>query len=151
MSAQQPSMPSWIQDHIKLYQTDPEKAHFWDSSLGSPNAKGKIATLLLTTEGRKSGKSHLTPLIYTKAGNGFAVIASKGGAPEHPAWYLNLHAHPEVEIQVGAKHYRARARTAGPDERKKLWAEMVKIYPPYDEYQARAGREIPVVVLEPKT
>ncbi len=148
MSAQKQVMPSWIAEHVKLYQKDPEKAHLWDSALGG--SKGLIPTLLLTTKGRKSGTPHLTPLIYSKQGSGFAVIASKGGAPEHPAWYLNLQANPEVEIQVGPQHYMARARTAAPEERKRIWLEMAKLYPPYDAYQARAGREIPVVILEPK-
>jgi len=148
MSEQKSTMPDWMQDHIKRYQTDPEKAHLWDSALGG--SKGLIPTLLLTTKGRKSGKPHLTPLIYSKQGAGFAVIASKGGAPAHPAWYLNLQTEPEVEIQVGPQHYKARARTAGPEERKRIWGDMVKLYPPYDDYQARAGREIPVVIIEPK-
>jgi deazaflavin-dependent oxidoreductase (nitroreductase family) len=143
-------MPDWMSDHIALYQRDPEKAHMWDSALGGNKGGGKIPTLLLSTKGRKSGKTSLTPLIYSKQGNGFAVIASKGGAPNHPAWYLNLSDNPEVEIQVGPTHYKARARTAEPAARKKIWADMVKLYPPYDEYQARAGREIPVVILEPK-
>jgi deazaflavin-dependent oxidoreductase (nitroreductase family) len=120
----------------------------WDSSLGG--SKGMIPTLLLTTKGRKSGDGHDTPLIYTKAAKGFAVIASKGGAPKHPSWYLNLEAEPDVEIQVGKDHYRAHARTANPAERAALWADMAKLYPPYDDYQARAGREIPVVILEPQ-
>jgi deazaflavin-dependent oxidoreductase (nitroreductase family) len=149
MSTQKQVMPGWIGDHIELYQKDPEKAHLWDSALGG--GKGLVPTLLLTTKGRKSGKTHLTPLIYIKQGNGFAVIASKGGAPAHPDWYLNLDAHPDVEIQVARAHYQMRARTADSEERKKIWAEMTKIYPPYDAYQARAGREIPVVILEPRT
>lgn len=142
--------PSWLDEHIELYQKDPEKAHFWNPSPGSKTAEGLIPTLLLTTKGRKSGKAHLTPLIYSKQDGGFAVIASKGGSPTHPDWYLNLERHPEVEIQVGAQHYRAHARTVGAEERKRIWADMVKLYPPYDEYQARAGREIPVVLLEPE-
>lgn len=146
------AMPAWMQEHIKLYQTDPEKAHMWDASLGSGRRMGRIPTLLLTTKGRKSGNTHLTPLIYSKAGGGFAVIASKGGAPAHPAWFLNLESNPDVEIQVAAKHYRVKARVAGPEERKKIWSEMVKLYPPYDEYQVNAGRrEIPVVVFEPQS
>ena len=145
-------MPSWIGEHVKLYQRDPEKAHLWDSTLGGNKGGGLIPTLLLTTKGRKSGATHLTPLIYAKTGKAFAVIASKGGDPKHPAWYLNLSQNPDVEIQVGKDHYHAKARTANPAERKQLWAQMAKLYPPYDAYQARAGgREIPVVVLEPRS
>ena len=78
------------------------------------------------------------------------AIASKGGAPDHPDWYKNLMADPMCHIQVGKQGYRARARTAGGDERARLWAQLQQIYPPYDDYQRKSeGREIPVVVLEP--
>ena len=78
----------WIADHTKLYETDPEKAHMWDSSaLGGP---GVLPTLLLTTTGRKSGEARPSPLIYGALDNGYAIIASKGGMPNHPFWYLNL-------------------------------------------------------------
>lgn len=142
-------MPHWIDEHIALYRKDPEKAHFWDASLAG--GQGLIATLLLTTKGRQSGKPQLAPLIYGKIGKSFAVIASKGGAPAHPAWFLNLTADPKVEIQVGPDHYHARARLAEGDERTRIWAQMVKIYPLYDTYQARTAREIPVVLFEPQS
>jgi deazaflavin-dependent oxidoreductase (nitroreductase family) len=142
------ALPSWITDHVKLYQTDPDKAHFWDSTIGG--GKGMIPTLLLTTRGRKSGRDIPIPLIYGKHGPAYVVIASKGGAPEHPDWYKNLVANPVCQIQIARQRYRARARTAKGDERTKLWAQLRDIYPPYDEYQRNTkGREIPVVVLEP--
>ena len=142
------ALPSWIVDHIRLYKTDPEKAHFWDSSLGG--GEGLIATLLLTTTGRKSGRDIPTPLIYGPYGSAYVVIASKGGAPDHPDWYKNLVANPACRIQVGKQAYVAKARTATGEERSKLWSQLQKIYPPYDDYQrATKGREIPVVVLEP--
>jgi len=142
-------LPSWIVDHISLYRTDPEKAHLWDSSLGG--GKGLIATLLLTTKGRKSGREISIPLIYGRYGPAYVVIASKGGAPDHPDWYKNLAANPMCHIQVSTEAYEAMARTATGDERSKLWAQLQKIYPPYDDYQRVAkGREIPVVVLEPR-
>ena len=81
--------------------------------------------------------------------DGYAIVASKGGAPTHPAWYLNLCAQPDVDVQVEARRFHARARTASGDERTALWNQMVGIYAPYTEYQGRAEREIPVVVLEP--
>lgn len=145
-----PNINEWISSHIKLYKTDPEAAHYWDFTLmGVPK---KIQTLLLTTKGRKTGKTILSPLIYMKEGDTYVVVASKGGAPEHPHWYSNLVANPDVEIQVGAKHFRAKARTAPSEERAKLWAKLRHVYSPYDDYQARAGsREIPVVVFEPQT
>jgi deazaflavin-dependent oxidoreductase (nitroreductase family) len=144
----QMTLPSWIIDHIKLYKTNPEKAHLWDSSLGG--GKGMIATLLLTTKGRKSGRDISIPLIYAPYGSAYVVIASKGGAPDHPDWYKNLVANPICDIQVSTSAYRAKARTATGEERAKLWAQLQRIYPPYDDYQrATKGREIPVVVLEP--
>jgi deazaflavin-dependent oxidoreductase (nitroreductase family) len=140
----------WIAEHIELYQTDPEKAHLWDSTpLGGP---GVLPTLLLTTKGRKSGEPRPLPLIYGETGEGYVVIASKGGLPSHPIWYLNLEADPECQLMVGPKAVSARARVAEGEERTRLWKQMAKIYPPYDEYQERAGtRTIPVVVLDPVT
>jgi deazaflavin-dependent oxidoreductase (nitroreductase family) len=138
----------WIKQHIELYRTDPEKAHMWDSTaLGGP---GLLPTLLLTTTGRKSGKPRSLPLLYGEAGGSYVVVASKGGLPNHPIWYLNLEAHPECELMVGPRHVKARARTARGEERERLWKQMAKLYPPYEEYQQRAGdRTIPVVVLDP--
>lgn len=141
-------LPDWMRDHVRRYlESDGADGHLWDSSeRGGP---GPIPTLLLTTTGRKSGKPQLLPLIYGRTPKGYAVVASKGGAPAHPAWYLNLTAHPEVAVQVGADKFRARARTASGAERSALWKQMAAIFPPYDDYQRRTQREIPVVVLEP--
>ena len=142
------NLPSWIQDHLRRYlESDGADGHMWDSSVAG--GSGLVATLLLTTTGRKSGKRQSLPLIYGRTESGYAIVASKGGAPAHPAWYLNLTAHPEVEVQVEAKRFRAKARTATGSERSALWDEMVGIYPPYTAYQERTEREIPVVVLEP--
>jgi deazaflavin-dependent oxidoreductase (nitroreductase family) len=141
-------LPSWIADHINLYKTDPEKAHLFDCSIGG--GMPLTPTLLLTMKGRKSGRDISTPLIYGTHGPAYVVIASKGGAPDHPDWYKNLVADPMCHIQVGKQAYRARARTATAAERPKLWAQLQEIYPPYDDYQRTAkGREIPVVVLDP--
>lgn len=138
----------WIAEHIKLYQTDPEKAHHWDSShVGGP---GVLPTLLLTTTGRKSGKPRPLPLIYGEAGKSYVVIASKGGMPEHPVWFRNLEANPNCDLMVGAKKVKARARIAEGEERARLWKQLVAIYPPYADYQKNAApRVIPVVVLDP--
>ena len=142
------ALPSWIAEHVKLYQTDPEKAHYFDCSVGG--GKPNTPTLLLTTKGRKSGRDISTPLIYGRHGPAYVVIASKGGAPDHPDWYKNLVANPMCHIQVSTNGYRTRARTATRDERPQLWAQLAEIYPPYDEYQRiTGGREIPVVILEP--
>jgi deazaflavin-dependent oxidoreductase (nitroreductase family) len=140
-------LPDWVTDHIQLYRENPEKGHLWDSTaVGGP---GLLPTLLLHTKGRKSGRTSVVPLIYKKAGQGFAIIASKGGAPRHPAWYLNLLANPECEIQVAHDHYRVKARTAVDEERRTLWVQLAEIYPPYIDYQSATDRQIPVVVLEP--
>ena len=138
----------WIADHRRRYiESDGADGHMWDSApVGGP---GLIPTLLLTTTGRRSGKSIVMPLIYGESDGRYVVVASKGGAPKHPGWYFNLAAQPEVEVQVAAKHFQAKARTATGDERAALWKKMQAIYPPYDEYQAKTDREIPVVVLEP--
>jgi proline iminopeptidase len=88
------------------------------------------------------------PLIYGEADGKYIVVASKGGAPTHPGWYLNLVVQPAVEVQVRADRFRATARTATGEERARLWQTMAAIYPPYNAYQAKTQREIPVVVLE---
>ncbi|MBQ62393.1 MAG: nitroreductase [Gammaproteobacteria bacterium] len=140
-------LPDWISSHIELYLTDPEKAHMWDAS--AAGGAGMLPCLLLTSRGRKSGEERMLPLIYKKVGDNYIIIASKGGFPTHPAWYLNLVATPDCEIRVGPEIYKARARTAEGEERTRLWGELAEIYPPYNDYQTSAGdREIPVVVLE---
>jgi len=138
----------WIAEHIELYRTDPAKAHMWDSSvLGGP---GVLPTLLLTTTGRKSGEKRALPLIYREVDGAYVIIASKGGMPNHPIWFLNLEADPNCDLMVGAKAVKARARVAEGDERERLWKLLDEIYPPYTDYQKNAGdRVIPVVVLDP--
>jgi deazaflavin-dependent oxidoreductase (nitroreductase family) len=108
-----------------------------------------VPTLLLVTTGRKSGRTHEMPVFYFRDGENFVVIASKGGAPRHPAWFFNLQARPDALVRFAGKTIPVRARVATPEERSRLWAVAARAYPPYDDYQARAGsREIPVVVLE---
>ena len=140
-------LPGWIFEHVQQYREDPDKGHMWDStSAGGP---GILPTLLLSTTGRKTGRTSVLPLIYKKVNYGYVIIATKGGAPAHPAWYRNLEASPDCEIQVAHDQCRVRARTATGDERESLWQQMVEIYPPYQDYQAATNRQIPVVVLEP--
>jgi deazaflavin-dependent oxidoreductase (nitroreductase family) len=142
-----PKLPAWIREHLARYiATDGADGYLWDAALGG--GEGMVATLLLTTTGRKSGEPLTLPLIFCESEQGYAVIASKGGAPAHPAWYLNLQDDPNVHVQIKAEKFNARARTANPQERAALWEKMVKIYPPYDKYQAATSREIPVVILE---
>ncbi len=109
---------------------------------------GRLPVLLLTTTGRKSGQPRTQPLAYTKAGDGFAVIASKGGAPRHPLWYLNLRAHPLADVTVGRESRRVRARDAQGEERDRLWRALADLFPGYDGYARKTTRQIPVVVLE---
>lgn len=104
--------------------------------------------LLLHVTGAKSGKEYVKPLVYTKDGENFVVIASKGGAPEHPAWYYNLVAHPETTVEVGTETFKVRAREAIDEERDKLYAAQAEKYPNFSEYAAKTDRVIPVFVLE---
>jgi deazaflavin-dependent oxidoreductase (nitroreductase family) len=128
------------QEHVRRYvETDGEVGHDWRD--GAP-------VLILTTTGRRSGEERPTPLIYGRHGDDYLVVASKGGAPDPPAWYLNLSEAPDVQVQVKADRFGAHARTATPEERADMWSTMAAIWPAYDEYQAKTDREIPVVVLE---
>ncbi|HLF44208.1 MAG TPA: nitroreductase family deazaflavin-dependent oxidoreductase [Acidimicrobiia bacterium] len=134
------SPEGWVSRHIRQYvKTDGRKGHEW--------RKG-VPALLLTTRGRKTGKLRRTALIYGVDGDRYLVVASVGGAAENPSWYLNLVQNPEAGLQVGADKFTARARTAGADEKPRLWRLMASIWPDYDKYQARTQREIPVVILE---
>ena len=110
---------------------------------------GKSPILLLNTVGRKSGRKRTSPLLYVMDGEDFVIIASKGGAPNHPAWYLNLKANPDATIEVGDREVRVRAEEVDSQEKDRLWQKMVEMYPPYDDYQTRTKREIPLLVLRP--
>src|SRR5271166_3024177 len=110
------SLPAWIRDHLARYlATDGADGYLWDASLGG--GKGMIPTLLLTTVGRRSARPQTLPLIFGRSGANYVVVASKGGAPTHPSWYLNLQANPQVQVQVKADKFKAHAYTAGPEER----------------------------------
>ena len=142
-------LPDWIRDHVELYLRDGEAGHYWDAS--QAGGEGSLTTLLLYTTGRKSGRQSILPLIYRPTGDGgFCIIASKGGAPSHPAWYLNLDADPNVRVQVATESFDALARVAEGEERERLWSMMVDYYAPYTDYQAATDRQIPVVVLDPR-
>jgi len=111
---------------------------------------GKAPILLLHHVGRKSGQARLTPLIYVPDGERVAVIASKGGMPKNPAWFHNLMAAGEAEIEIGRERRRVRPRVAEGDERVDLWRRAVALYGSYESYQRQTDRQIPVVVLEPR-
>ncbi|MFN8075747.1 MAG: nitroreductase family deazaflavin-dependent oxidoreductase [Kineosporiaceae bacterium] len=132
------SPSDWVANHTKVYlESGGEQGHEWNG----------VPTLLLTVTGRKTGTKRITALIYGRDGDDYVIVASRGGAPDHPQWYLNLEANPDVELQVGPESFAAVARTADPDERARLWPTMTAIWPAYDEYQAKTEREIPIVVL----
>jgi deazaflavin-dependent oxidoreductase (nitroreductase family) len=104
--------------------------------------------LLLTTTGRKSGKSRTMPLLYLRDDGRLVLVASSGGSPNHPSWFLNLRDDPVVEIALGRDRERRRARVATPEERERLWPRVVEMYSGYDDYQRKTSREIPLVILE---
>src|SRR5687768_6858519 len=112
-------------EHVKRYrETDGEEGHDWQGA----------TVLILTTTGRKSGEPRDNPLIYREHDGDYIVVASKGGWPHQPAWYLNLTDNPEVEVQVLGDRFKARARTASAEEKPELWALMTEVWPQYDDY-----------------
>ncbi|WP_445151643.1 nitroreductase family deazaflavin-dependent oxidoreductase [Baekduia sp. Peel2402] len=128
------------QEHIDRYEaTDGEEGHDWEGT----------KTLILTTTGRKSGEPRKAPLIYGEHDGDYLIVASKGGADEPPAWYVNLKADPSATIQVWGKKLAVQARDATDEEKAVLWPIMTAEWPAYDEYQKKTDRPIPVVVLEP--
>ena len=129
----------WVAEHARRYlATNGEDGHLWRG----------VPTLALTTIGRKTGTPRRTMLIYGRDGDRYLLVASQGGAPQHPQWYQNLAAQPEVGVQVRAERFTARARTATPEEKARLWPTMTALWPAFDEYQAKTRRDIPLVILE---
>jgi proline iminopeptidase len=127
-------------EHVRRYEeTDGAEGHDWQPG---------VPTLVLTTTGRKTGQERKFALIYQEIDGNHVIVASKGGAANHPGWYLNLVDEPQVTVQVKADKYAARARTAEGDERAELWKQMAEVWPDYNNYQQKTDREIPVVVLE---
>jgi len=125
-------------EHVRVYrETAGERGHHWHGA----------TILLLTSEGRASGESRTTPLIYRTDGDRWVVVASRGGAPTNPSWFENLQANLDAAIQVKGETVPVRATKAEGEERRRLWSLMTEVWPAYDDYQARTDREIPVVVL----
>ena len=128
------------EEHVRRYQeTSGEVGYLWNG----------VPTLLLTTTGRRTGLPRTIAIIFGRDGDDYLLVASKGGAPHHPEWYLNLTAEPEAEIQVRGEHLPVVARTASDGEKPRLWGIMTELWPNYDVYQTRTERVIPVVVLSP--
>jgi len=139
--------PKWIAEHLRIYrESGGSEGHLFDAS--TVGGSGLVPSLLLTTTGRRSGAQRTSPLFYGSTDKAYVVIGSKGGADTQPGWYLNLLANPTVEVQVAKECFTARTRIATGKERAQLWAQMVELYPPYNDYQKKARREIPVVVIE---
>jgi deazaflavin-dependent oxidoreductase (nitroreductase family) len=127
-------------EHVRRYrETGGKVGHVW---------RRGSTILLLTTTGRATGERRTVPLIYVQEGSRYAVIASKGGAPDHPGWYKNLEKSPEVGVEVKDEVFHARARKAQGEERARLWKKANEMWPDYEDYAKRTAREIPVVVLE---
>lgn len=126
-------------DHVRRYiETEGEVGYLWNG----------VPTLLLTTTGNKSGQPRVSPMIFTPVGDKIVVMASNGGAADHPGWYRNLAAEPRVKVQIKGDRFDALARTAMSPEREELWAAASAEWPRFDAYQARTDRLIPVVVLD---
>jgi len=126
-------------DHVKRYlETDGAEGYMWNG----------VPILLFTTRGRKSGEERINPIIYAEDGDRIVIIASRGGSPTHPAWYLNILADPHVKVQIKGEKFDTIARTAEGEERQRLWDLSAKAWPNYNVYQSRTDRQIPVVVLE---
>jgi len=140
MTYQPPDLSLLGDEHVRRYrETGGEVGYLCNG----------VPTLLLTTMGRRTGMERTTPLIFGRDGDDHLVVASMGGAPRHPAWYLNLSADAAATIQVKAERIPVAARTASAEEKPRLWRIMCGIWPNYDAYQARTERDIPVVVLSP--
>ena len=136
----QPDLMLLGEDHIRAYrETGGEVGYIWN---GAP-------TLLLTATGRRTGQKRTSALIFGRDADDYLVVASMGGAPNHPLWYLNLQANPEATIQVKAETLAVAARTASAAEKPRLWKVVTDVWPNYDVYQSRTDRDIPIVVLSP--
>ena len=144
---EQGTLPDWIAEHLRVYQeSGGEEGHLWDST--TAGGKGLLPCLLLHTTGRRSGRRFVHPLIYGVDGEHFVIVGSKGGAETQPGWYFNLIEEPQTTIQVGPDEIRVRARILEGDERERLWMQMVDVFPPYRDYQAKTSRQIPLFLLE---
>ena len=133
-------MTLYGKEHVDRYvATDGAEGYDW---------RNGTTILLLTTKGSRTGRSYTHPLIYRDHGDDYLIVASKGGAEQPPAWYVNLQADPDVEVQIKGERFAARARTATAHEKPDLWTSMTEVWPDYDDYQNKTSREIPVVVLE---
>src|SRR5689334_314059 len=138
----EPSPEQWVRDQVELYESS-------GGTKGTTLMDTGLPVIVLTSRGVKSGKIRKTPLMRVEHDGRYAVVASQGGAPKHPVWYLNLLADPQVTLQDGDRVFEMRARVASGDEKRDWWKRATDTWPAYDEYQAKTDREIPLVILEP--
>jgi deazaflavin-dependent oxidoreductase (nitroreductase family) len=137
-----------IAHHRNLYlESGGAEGHIWDFSwLGG---YAFTPTLLLETIGRKTGERRIVPLIYGTTHGEVLIVASKGGADVHPAWYFNMAAGSEITIQIATQAFRGHWREPHGDERERMWAYMASVYPPYTDYQKSTKRRIPLICIKP--
>lgn len=136
-----PSPAAWVRDQVDEYEGS-------GGTKGTTLADTGLPVVIVTNRGAKSGKVRKTPLMRVEHEGSYAAVASRGGAPQHPLWYYNLRAHPDVEVQDGAQKWAMTAREVSGDERAAWWERAVAAYPPYAEYQKKTSRIIPLFVLE---
>jgi len=135
------SPTGWVAEQARLYE---ESGGTEGTTIPGPMS---APCLLLDYQGRRSGQWRRTVLIYDRDGDDYLIVASNGGADQHPQWYLNLQAHPEVRLRVGTERFTARAETLSPDDKARVWPHLVEIFAPYEGYQKKTRRDIPVVRL----
>ena len=140
----EPSPATWVRDQVEQYEGS-------GGTAGTTLADTGLPVVIVTNRGVKSGKVRKTPLMRVEHDGSYAAVASKGGAPEHPLWYYNLRANPDVEVQDGPSKWEMTAREISGDERAAWWERAVAAFPPYAEYQKKTSRQIPVFVLEKKS
>ena len=138
----QPSPRAWVRDQVELYESS-------GGTQGTTLRDTGLPVVIITNRGAHSGKLRKTPVMRVEHDGRYAVVASMGGAPKHPVWYLNLVADPTVTLQDGDQVFTMRARTATPEERRDWWPMATAAWPPYDEYQTKTDREIPLVLFDP--
>ncbi len=138
----EPSSQQWVRDQVELYESS-------GGTQGTTLLDTGLPVVIMTNRGARSGKLRKTPVMRVEHEGRYAAVASKGGSPEHPTWYRNLLASPEIELQDGPRKQDMVAREVSGDERAEWWERAVAAYPPYAEYQQKTDREIPVFVLEP--
>ena len=141
-------MQDWQEEHLRRYlQSGGTEGHLYD--FGPLNNAGYQPICLIKHVGRKTGRTLIVPLIYGMVEGEIIIMASKGGAPAHPAWYLNIASSSEVEDKIATQAFRATWREPADSERQRMWDQMVAIYPPYAEYQESTDRLIPLVMMRP--